>query len=159
MSRSVGSDVGLVLDSSAAASGVWGQVQQFARALVRGLDPKPGGNNVGVVNFGDTAQAPLAFNALTGDDLSASSVNAIIDGIQPTGLYTMINSGIRSADQDLFSSGAGMRADARKVKTWRPISVQITYRAPVHIMSRCVSCSHMSITSVCFKTLVCSNRL
>lgn len=108
-------DFGFVLDSSSANSKDWSSVQQFARRIVDQLDPKSGGNKVGVVNFGDTAKQPLSFDTLSGGEISASNVNSVINGIGTEGRYRMINRGLARAERELFTTGKGMRPGVRKV--------------------------------------------
>ena len=108
-------DFSLVLQSTSTIPGGWSNVEQFAQSLVTQLGPSARGNHVGVVNFADSANTQLKFNSLPEGDITASNINTRISGIRPGGRFNMINSGLREADQQLFTSAGGMRQGVRKV--------------------------------------------
>ena len=108
-------DFSLVLQSTPNIPGGWSNVERFAQSLVTQLSPSARGNHVGVVNFADSANTQLKFNSLPGELITAQNINTRISGIRPGGQFNMINSGLKAADQQLFTSAGGMRQGVRKV--------------------------------------------
>ena len=108
-------DFSLILQSTSTIPGGWSNVEQFAQSLVTQLRPSARGNHVGVVNFADSPNTQLKFNSLPEGDITASNINTRISGIRPGGQFNMINSGLKEADQQLFTSVGGMRQGVRKV--------------------------------------------
>ncbi|XP_068670645.1 matrilin-3-like [Montipora foliosa] len=102
-------DLGILLDSSDAATINWREVLNFANALVDFFNVGPAGRRVGVITYGADANVAMDFNSLQGSNLSSDNVKDLINDLKPTGGPRFIDKALKLANSRLFTHDARMR--------------------------------------------------
>ena len=114
----VSADVAFIVDSSGSIGRrKWPLVLDFLKKIINEFNVGPDGTHVAVVAYSTNAQLEFAFNAVSGEQITAEEYGKRIDRIRFQRGYTYIDKALKMANEQVFVTSAGMRPDVPKVYT------------------------------------------
>ena len=114
----VSADVAFIVDSSGSIGRrKWPLVLDFLKKIINEFNVGPDGTHVAVVAYSTNAKVEFAFNAVSGEQITAEEYGKRIDRIRFQRGYTYIDKALKLANEQVFVTSAGMRPDVPKVYT------------------------------------------
>ena len=93
----------------------WPQMLNFLKEIINEFNVGPDGTHVAVVAYSTRAVLEFTFNAFSGSDITAENYAKRIDRIRFQRGFTYIDKALKMADEQVFTSSAGMRPSVPKV--------------------------------------------
>lgn len=110
-------DLAFLIDSSGSVGRKnWARLKTFVKDIIGQFEIGPDKTHVAAIAYSSKAKEVFRFDTLRGSDLNADEVNNLIDGTKWQRGLTRIDLALLLGNSRIFTRGAGMRSDARKVK-------------------------------------------
>ena len=111
-------DVGFIVDSSGSIGRRnWIKMLQFLKDMVKAFNVGPDKTHVAVVAYSTGANVEFKFDRLKGSEITEEGYYGLIDRIRFQRGFTFIDKALTLANQQIFTTGSGMRPELPQVWT------------------------------------------
>ena len=108
-------DIGFVIDSSGSIGrSNWARMKRFLKAMVSKLDVSPSNTHISAVAYSNNPEVVYQFN----DQQRTGDVNSAFDRMRWQRGFTYTDKALLLANDVLFQTANGMRANVAKVTNW-----------------------------------------
>lgn len=87
----------------------------FLKKVTNAFNVGPDGTHIAVIAYSTNAVLEFTFNQLSGAQVTAEEYGKLIDGIRFQRGFTYIDKALKMADEQVFTTSAGMRSDVAQV--------------------------------------------
>nr|XP_058971731.1 uncharacterized protein LOC131798056 isoform X6 [Pocillopora verrucosa] len=109
-------DVAFIVDSSGSIGrGRWPLMLNFLKNIISAFNVGPDGTHVAVIAYSNDAKLEIAFDSVSGAQITAEEYGKRIDKIAFQRGFTYIDKGLKMADEQVFVTSAGMRPNVPQV--------------------------------------------
>ena len=88
---------------------------EFLKKVINVFNVGPDGTHVAVIAYSTNAKLEFAFNTLSGAQITAEEYGNLIDNIAFQRGFTYIDKALIMADEQVFTTNAGMRPGVSQV--------------------------------------------
>ena len=90
-------------------------MKEFVKKVTSVFNVGPDGTHVAVIAYSSNAKLEFTFNTLTGAQITAEGYGNLIDKIDFQRGFTYIDKALKMADEQVFTTSAGMRPGVSQV--------------------------------------------
>ena len=109
-------DVAFLVDSSGSIGRRrWPLMQDFLKKVTNVFNVGPDGTHIAVIAYSTNAKLEFTFNTLSGAQITADEYGELIDKIGFQRGFTYIDKALIMADEQVFTTSAGMRPGVSQV--------------------------------------------
>ena len=109
-------DVAFIVDSSGSIGRRrWPLMLGFLKNIISAFNVGPDGTHVAVIAYSNDAKLEIAFDSVSGAQITAEEYGKRIDKIAFQRGFTYIDKGLKMADEQVFVTSAGMRPNVPQV--------------------------------------------
>ena len=109
-------DVAFIVDSSGSIGRRrWPLMLGFLKNIISAFNVGPDGTHVAVIAYSNNAKLEIAFDSVSGAQITAKEYGKRIDKIAFQRGFTYIDKGLKMADEQVFVTSAGMRPNLPQV--------------------------------------------
>ena len=109
-------DVAFLVDSSGSIGrSRWPLMIEFVKKVTNVFNVGPDGTHIAVIAYSTNAKLEFTFNTLSGSQITAAEYGKLIDKIRFQRGFTYIDKALIMADEQVFTSSAGMRPGVSQV--------------------------------------------
>ena len=109
-------DVAFLVDSSGSIGrSRWPLMIEFVKKVTNVFNVGPDGTHIAVIAYSTNAKLEFTFNTLSGAQITAEEYGNLIDKIGFQRGFTYIDKALIMADEQVFTSSAGMRPGVSQV--------------------------------------------
>ena len=109
-------DVAFLVDSSGSIGrSRWPLMIEFVKKVTNVFNVGPDGTHIAVIAYSTNAKLEFTFNTLSGAQITAAEYGKLIDKIGFQRGFTYIDKALIMADEQVFTSSAGMRPGVSQV--------------------------------------------
>ena len=105
----------LVDSSGSIGRSRWPLMRNFVREVTNVFNVGPDGTHIAVIAYSTNAKLEFTFNTLSGSQITAAEYGKLIDKIGFQRGFTYIDRALIMADEQVFTSSAGMRPGVSQV--------------------------------------------
>ena len=105
----------LVDSSGSIGRSGWSLMRNFLREVTNVFNVGPDGTHIAVIAYSTNAKLEFTFNTLSGSQITAAEYGKLIDKIGFQRGFTYIDRALIMADEQVFTSSAGMRPGVSQV--------------------------------------------
>ena len=110
-------DVAFLVDSSGSIGrSRWPLMKEFVKKVTNVFNVGPDGTHIAVIAYSTNAKLEFTFNTLSGAQITAEEYGKRIDKIGFQRGFTYIDKALIMADEQVFTSSAGMRPGVSQVR-------------------------------------------
>ena len=110
-------DVAFLVDSSGSIGRRrWPLMKEFLKKVTNVFNVGPDGTHIAVIAYSTNAKLEFTFNTLSGAQITAEEYGNLIDNIEFQRGFTYIDKALIMADEQVFTTSAGMRPGVSQVR-------------------------------------------